>query len=104
LFSPRPAFLIGTSPPSGHAFEVTESAGAGGPFFPPAGACATAIPHDAITAMAEIAHWVLFMLISPLRQSNLPASKLVRQAKLVRQEKDSGITAQSRLAPDLVVV
>src|SRR5437763_15708215 len=49
LFSPRPAFLMGTSPPSGQALVGTEKTrrGAAGPR--PAGACANAAGADIAT-------------------------------------------------------
>src|SRR5579863_3583958 len=77
LFPPRPALFMGTSPPSGHAGEVTESAGPagprpppfpppppGGPPFPPAGACAMIIAQDARAAVAKTRPcFIVFILV-----------------------------------------
>jgi hypothetical protein len=59
---------MGTSPPSAHAGEVTESTGRGGPPgplpppFAPPGACAMTIAQDVMTATAEsVALCILFM-------------------------------------------
>src|SRR5690242_7682861 len=44
---------MGTSPPSGHAFEVTVNTGPAGPFpRPPPGACAITIATPDMTAIA----------------------------------------------------
>jgi hypothetical protein len=63
---------MGTSPPSAHAGDVTESTGRGGPAgplpppgpLPPAGACAMTIAQDAITAIAESTlRFIVFIFI-----------------------------------------
>jgi hypothetical protein len=55
MFSPRPAYFMGTSPPSGHAVVVTENTGRGGPPLPLAapGPWAITMAADDNTMIAE---------------------------------------------------
>src|SRR2546429_336995 len=68
LFSPRPAWRMGTSPPSGHADELTDKAGRGAAFpgappLAPAGPCAITSAQDDKTTVVITAKCLTFFIM-----------------------------------------